>query len=248
MAMKPTGKSSVSASADPRIHSNQSHVVASKPNGKSPVSSFNDHEVMLFKDVSLGPHESELRFRLIHFWEARNPIKKTFIGLEMLLIDEQNSELSALWDSPVAFVEDRFRFHTYEDFESNCELRGDLYGTFALTSMSSSRVFIDHDVPPTRDYLTWLSSNPEIAKKVNAEVVTKPETLTIAEIFSYIDQPDAKDALFECTSTIDDVVHGSAWYYIGCGGCKTKAIKGPTSLMFPKCEKDDIAGEAQYEL
>ncbi|KAF8081190.1 hypothetical protein N665_0901s0006 [Sinapis alba] len=55
-----------------------------------------------------------------------------------------------------------------------------------------------------------------------------------------------QDALFECTSTIDDVVHGSAWYYIGCGGCKTKAIKGPTSLMFPKCEKDDIAGEAQY--
>ncbi|KAF8118636.1 hypothetical protein N665_0003s0011 [Sinapis alba] len=121
-----------------------------------------------------------------------------------------------------------------------------LGGTLTLTSMSSSRVFIDHDVPPTRDYLTWLSSNPEIAKKVNAEVVTKPETLTIAEIFSYIDHPDAKAALFECTATIDNVVHGSAWYYIGCGGCKTKAIKGPTSLMCPKCEKDDIAGEAQY--
>ncbi|KAF8113595.1 hypothetical protein N665_0047s0004 [Sinapis alba] len=121
-----------------------------------------------------------------------------------------------------------------------------LGGTLALTTMSSSRVFIDHDVPPTRDYLTWMSSNPEIAKKVNAEVVTKPETLTIAEIFSYIGQPNAKAALFECTATIDDVVHGSAWYYIGCGGCKIKAVKGPTSLMCPKCEKDNIAGEAQY--
>ncbi|KAF8118635.1 hypothetical protein N665_0003s0010 [Sinapis alba] len=142
---------------------------------------------MLFKDVSLGPHESEIRFRLIHLWEARNPIKKTLIGLEMLLIDEQgtviqgfipprrikkylpemrqgslyslfnfygskskvvyrvasesvtvlfshNSELSALDDSHVAFVEDRFRFHTYEDFESNCDLRGDLYSMFFTTS------------------------------------------------------------------------------------------------------------------
>ncbi|KAF2548385.1 hypothetical protein F2Q70_00019957 [Brassica cretica] len=44
---------------------------------------------MSFKDVSLGPHEAQLRFRLIHFWEARNPVKKTLIGLEMLLIDEQ---------------------------------------------------------------------------------------------------------------------------------------------------------------
>ncbi|KAF8111947.1 hypothetical protein N665_0070s0017 [Sinapis alba] len=123
-----------------------------------------------------------------------------------------------------------------------------LGGTLALTSMSSSRVFIDHDVPPTRDYLAWLSSNPGIAEKVNAEVVTKPKTLTIAEIFSYIDQPDAKAALFECTATIDDVVHGSAWYYIGfVVGCKTKAIKGPTSLTCPKCEKDDIAGEPQSE-
>ncbi|KAH0858996.1 LOW QUALITY PROTEIN: hypothetical protein HID58_087257 [Brassica napus] len=29
-----------------------------KPNGKSPVSSVNDHEVMFFKDISLGPHET----------------------------------------------------------------------------------------------------------------------------------------------------------------------------------------------
>ncbi|KAF8081785.1 hypothetical protein N665_0867s0007 [Sinapis alba] len=377
--MQSTGKSSVSASADPRNRSNQSHAVACKPNGKSPVSSFNDHEAMLFKDLSLAPHESELRFRLIHFWEARVPIKNTLIGLEMILIDEEgaviqgfvppgrikkylpelrqgslyslfnfygskskflyrvasasvtvsfshNSELKVLENSHVPFEDDRFRFHTYDDFESNSDLRGDLYdvvghlkvvngqplsvrpfvdevevattrrmlvhvqtyegpvmklylwdqaaidfcskfnssestpivvlvttvnpkrlgGTLALSSMSSSRVFIDHDVSPTRDYLTWLSSNPEIADKVNAEVVTKPETLTIAEIFSYIDQPDAKAALFECTATIDDVVHGSAWYYIGCGGCKTKAIKGATSLMCPKCEKDGIAGEPQY--
>ncbi|KAG5388731.1 hypothetical protein IGI04_030272 [Brassica rapa subsp. trilocularis] len=63
--------------------------MAMKRNGKSPASSDSNEKVMFFNDVSLGPHETQLRFRLIHFWEARNPVKKTLIGLEMLLIDEQ---------------------------------------------------------------------------------------------------------------------------------------------------------------
>ncbi|KAG2311573.1 hypothetical protein Bca52824_023130 [Brassica carinata] len=46
-------------------------------------------EVMSFKDVKFGPHEGELQFRLIHFWEARNVRTKTLIGLEMLLIDQE---------------------------------------------------------------------------------------------------------------------------------------------------------------
>nr|VDC58187.1 unnamed protein product [Brassica rapa] len=37
-----------------------------------------------------------------------------------------------------------------------------LGGTLALTSMSSSRVFMDYDVQPTIDYFGWLSSNPAI--------------------------------------------------------------------------------------
>ncbi|KAG5389090.1 hypothetical protein IGI04_030631 [Brassica rapa subsp. trilocularis] len=65
--------------------------MAMKRNGKSPASSDSNEKVMFFNDVSLGPHETQLRFRLIHFWEARNPVKKTLIGLEMLLIDEQIS-------------------------------------------------------------------------------------------------------------------------------------------------------------
>ncbi|CAH8360549.1 unnamed protein product, partial [Eruca vesicaria subsp. sativa] len=39
-------------------------------------------------------------------------------------------------------------------------------------------------------------------------------------------------AWFECIATVDDVVHGSPWYYIGCGVFHTKAIKGPTTLMY----------------
>jgi len=104
---------------------------------------------------------------------------------------------------------------------------------------------------------------------VNAEIVTKAETVTIGELFSYIKQEGAKVqplirfthslrcliylcnftitqvAWFECTATNDDVVHGSAWYYIACGGCKTKATKGPTTLMCKKCGKAEVAGVAE---
>ncbi|CAF2050740.1 unnamed protein product [Brassica rapa subsp. narinosa] len=353
--------------------------MAIKPNGKSPVTSDHDDKIMLFRDVTPGPHETQLRFRLIHFWEAWNPLKKTLIGIEMLLIDEQgsviqgflspsrierhlskmkpgslyklnnfygssnktmyrvsdhavtvsfswNSELSVLEDSPTPFDEDRFRFHSFEEFQAGCDRKGDLYdvlghmklvngqcitgtpvldeveiararhvlvhvqsydgpvvklylwdqaardfckkfksyertptvllvttvntkslgGTLALTTMSSSRVFMECDVQPTVDYFSWLGSNPQSAELVNAEVVTKRETLTIGEIFSYIRDGSNKEAFFECTATIDDVVHGSTWYYISCSGCHTKATKGPTSLMCSKCGKVNISGVPQY--
>ena len=60
----------------------------------------------------------------------------------------------------------------------------------------------------------------------------------------------SQDAFFECTATIDDVVHGSAWYYIGCSGCHAKATKGATSLVCTntKCEKINTAGVPQYGL
>uniref|UniRef100_M4EA49 Uncharacterized protein n=1 Tax=Brassica campestris TaxID=3711 RepID=M4EA49_BRACM len=64
--------------------------MAMKPNSKSHVSPANDQEVMFFKDIT-DPHETQLRHRLIHFWEARNPVQKTLIGLETLLIDEQGT-------------------------------------------------------------------------------------------------------------------------------------------------------------
>ncbi|KAL0753981.1 hypothetical protein Bca101_091649 [Brassica carinata] len=350
--------------------------MAMKPHGKSIVSSDYDEKVVFFKDLSLGHQESQLRFRLIHLWEAWNPLKKTLIGMEMLLIDEKgtliqgfvspgrikkylpdmkrgfvyklnnfygsrnkvvfrvadhtvtvsfswNSELSVLRDCHIPFDEDSFRFHSYEEFQANCDLKGDLYdvvghmklvngqsiveapvldeveiakarrvlihiqshdgpvmklylwdqaardfckkfksyertptvllvtavntktlgGTLALTSMSSSRVFMDYDIQPTIDYFAWLGANPGIAEQVNAEIVTKRETMTIGEIFSYIKQETAK-----CTATIDDVVHGSSWYYIACSGCRSNVSKGPTSLICTnnKCENVNVSGVAQY--
>ncbi|CAG7877319.1 unnamed protein product [Brassica rapa] len=353
--------------------------VSSDVRGKAIVSA-NVMEVMFFKDVKYGPHEGEVRFRLIHFWEARNVITKILLGLEMLLIDEEGtviqgfipsarietylphmkaggiyrlnnffgsknktlyrvaepivtitfsstSALSVLDNSPVCFPDDRFRFYGYEEFDAACDLKGGLYdyvGHIKLVNgqvpheslvldeseiASTRRVLLHvqtHDGPvmklylwdkasldfcgkfkatggtakvilvttlnpkrfgvssshftknfdmyyivgtgiATREYLTWLVSNSDVANRVDADVVTKTEPVTIGELFSYMKQADAKVvAWFECTTTVADVVHGSSWYYIGCGVCHTKATKGPTTLMCKKCGKSNIVGVAQF--
>ncbi|KAL0828318.1 LOW QUALITY PROTEIN: hypothetical protein Bca101_051996 [Brassica carinata] len=307
-------------------------------------------EVLFFKDVKFEPQEGELRFRLIHFWEARNAHTKILIGIEMILIDEQGTVIQGFippsridtylphmiagslyrlikfyesksktvyrvskqdvtiffsWNSvlencPVQFLEDRFRFYGYEEFESACDLKGDLYdyiGHIKLVNeqalgdglvldeveiASSRRILVHvqtHDGPVMKLYL-WdtaatdfclkfkaqentpsvilvttvnpkrfggqLGSNSEVSNMINTDIVTKAETVTIGELFTYIKQEGAKVAWFECTATIDDIGHGSAWYYIACGGCKTKATKGPTTLMCKKCGKAEVAGVAEY--
>ncbi|KAG2266938.1 hypothetical protein Bca52824_074017 [Brassica carinata] len=78
---------------------------------------------------------------------------------------------------------------------------------------------------------SMLSSNPKIAKRLNADEVTRAETMTIGKILAYIKQEYAKEGSFDCIATIDDVERDSAWYYIACIGCQSNAIKGPYSLM-----------------
>ncbi|KAF3533021.1 hypothetical protein DY000_02038093 [Brassica cretica] len=60
-----------------------------KLNGKAVVSA--SDEVLFFKDVKFGPREGKLRFRLVHFWEARNALTEVLFGLELLLIDGQGT-------------------------------------------------------------------------------------------------------------------------------------------------------------
>ncbi|KAF3495702.1 hypothetical protein DY000_02052971 [Brassica cretica] len=70
-------------------------------------------------------------------------------------------------------------------------------GALSMSSLSSSRVFFDMDVQATREYLAWFESNTDVANRVNAEIVTKAETATIGELFSYMKQEGAKVAWFE---------------------------------------------------
>ena len=90
-SVKPNGKS-VAASATvmkPNERTAVSYANPMNPDAATALSSAHGDRSMFFIDVSFGPHEVELRFRLIHFWEARNPNTKELIGQEMLLIDEE---------------------------------------------------------------------------------------------------------------------------------------------------------------
>ncbi|CAN7086872.1 unnamed protein product [Brassica oleracea var. botrytis] len=189
--------------------------------------------IMFFRDLLLGHHEAQLRFRLIHFWEAWNPLKKTLIGMEMLLIDEQrgsvyklnnfygsrnksvfrvadhtvtvsfswNSELTVLQDCPTPFDEDSFRFHSFEEFQANCDLKGNLYhvvGHMKLVNGQSiveapvldeveiakaRRVLIhvqSHDGPVMKLYL-WDQAARDFCKKFKSYVST-PTVLLVTTV------------------------------------------------------------------
>ncbi|KAH0904340.1 hypothetical protein HID58_043843 [Brassica napus] len=265
IAIKPNGKTAVS-SAIPRSQSSSAH----------------GDDVMFFRDVTMRPHQEELRFRLIHFWEARNPNTKTLTGVEMLLIDEQvrllliGNGYSRFYlsrtDSPVPFQEDWFRFRSHEEFEANCDLKVDLYDYLGHMKLVNEqpltdcpilngvdiakkrhlRVHVQTRGGPLMKLYIWdkaaadfclkyksygrtpsailvttlnpkriggtlarllchlhgflwtlmsnqqeiilagmLGSNSDIAWKINAEIVTKPVAVTIAELFSYIKHENA---------------------------------------------------------
>ncbi|KAJ4895094.1 replication protein A 70 kDa DNA-binding subunit A-like [Raphanus sativus] len=80
------------ASSAVRIGVRNKSSVSVGDKGKSIVSG-DVGEVISFRDVTFGPHEGEVRFRLIHFWEAWNIQTKVLIGVEMLLIDEEANVL-----------------------------------------------------------------------------------------------------------------------------------------------------------
>ncbi|WZZ13400.1 hypothetical protein YC2023_106489 [Brassica napus] len=52
---------------------------------------------LFFSKVSPGPRDSQLLFKQIHLCEARNNFKEgIFLGLEMLMIDEERGKISSM--------------------------------------------------------------------------------------------------------------------------------------------------------
>ncbi|KAL0704136.1 hypothetical protein Bca4012_070561 [Brassica carinata] len=317
--MKPIGQSGVSGDSSSKKRNGKAVVCSDVPSDK------NDGVVFL-KNVTFGPQADELRFRLIHFWEARNALSKILIGLEMLLIDEDgtviqgfippsridtylrhmipgstyrlnnffgsktkkvyrvadrdvtiafswNHVLYVLKDSSIRFPEDRFRFHGYEQFEAACDLRGDLYDYIGhirlvneqtlneslvldeieISSMRRILVHVQtHDGPVMKLYI-WDKAATDFCEKFKSLgklpsviLVTTVNPKRFGGALSLSSLSSSHAAWFEYTTTIDDVVRDSAWYYIACGGCKTKATKGPTMLMCKKCGNAEITGAADF--
>ncbi|CAN7027647.1 unnamed protein product [Brassica oleracea var. botrytis] len=93
-----------------------------------------------------------------------------------------------------------------------------------------------------------LTTNPGATSSVNPVEVVKAETLTISEIAAFIKREPAKVAYFDCIATIDDVKHGTEWYYIACKDCQTKLNRGPTTLLCPKCGNENATAVANYRV
>ncbi|KAL0707923.1 hypothetical protein Bca4012_074349 [Brassica carinata] len=186
---KSIGKAGVSVGLN--IGAKYKASVSSRDKGKAIVG-----KAITFRDVTFGPYDGEIRFRLIHFWEAWNVQTKVLIGLEMILIDEEenviqgfipngrietylrhmkavgtyrlnnffgskskpiyrvaepdvtvsfswNSVLYNLEDSSINFPEDRFRIHGYREFEAASDQRGDLYDYVGHIKLVNGQVLSD---------------------------------------------------------------------------------------------------------
>ncbi|KAL0816612.1 hypothetical protein Bca101_073056 [Brassica carinata] len=121
--------------------------MAMKPNGKSIVSSDYDEKVMFFKDgiviqrfISPGRIEKYLPemkrgsvYKLNNFYGSRNKSVFRVADHTATVLFSWNSDLSVLQDCRTPFDEDSFRFHSYEEFQANSDLKGDLYVLVCLS-------------------------------------------------------------------------------------------------------------------
>ncbi|CAF1921107.1 unnamed protein product [Brassica napus] len=77
-------------------------------------------------------------YRLIKFYESKSKTVYRVSKQDVTIFFSWNSVLE---NCPVQFLEDRFRFYGYEEFESACDLKGDLYGKLHQILRFSSRLF-----------------------------------------------------------------------------------------------------------
>ncbi|CDY10332.1 BnaC05g29470D [Brassica napus] len=238
-------------------------------------------------------YEKELQrgriYTLTNFYASNSKVMYHVADQRLVICISHASAMSKDEEDIEGILTERFRVHSFSDFEANCDLRGDLHdivghlklvdgqalhqrpvlctkddsasrkvmvhlqlkdgpvinvylwdeaavsfrlkfdaseatptvllvttvnpkslgGKLCLISMSSSRVFLDEDVDPTREYLTWLTTNPSATSLVNPVEVVKAETLTISEIAAFLKRQPAKVAYFDCIATIDDVKLGT---------------------------------------
>ncbi|KAF3535222.1 hypothetical protein F2Q69_00020249 [Brassica cretica] len=91
-------------------------------------------------------------------------------------------------------------------------------GILSRSAMASSRVFLDSDVQETLFYLNWLNSNLDVASRVNAEVVVKPEPATLGELFSYMNQTSSKVAWYLTKLSVYDHNDQAVFVVLGDAG------------------------------
>ncbi|KAG2251385.1 hypothetical protein Bca4012_098866 [Brassica carinata] len=191
---------------------------------------------------------------------------------KLVICFTHTSVLKKLEENIEAILDQRFKFHSYADFEANCDLRGDLHGScFIYIYVSDLFPYhISNCSGPVVNIYLWDQAAENFRRKfdesvttpivllvttvnpkrlgVNTFEVVNVETLTIREIVAFIKHQPAKIAYFDCIATIDDVKLGIEWYYIACKVCQTKLTHGPTTLMCPKCCNENATASANFRV
>ncbi|CAN6984785.1 unnamed protein product [Brassica oleracea var. botrytis] len=198
-------------------------------------------------------YEKELQrgriYTLTNFYASNNKVMCHVADQRLVICISHASALSKDEEDIEGILTERFRVHSFSDFEANCDLRGHLHGkalhhrpVLCTKDDSASRKVMVHL------QLKELTTNPSATSLVNPVEVVKAETLTISEISAFLKHQPAKVAYFDCIATIDDVKLGTEWYYIACKDCQTKLNRGPTTLLCPKCGNENATAVANYRV
>lgn len=82
-------------------------------------------------------------YKLNNFYGSKNKTVYQVSDHAVTVSFSWNSELSVLEDSTTPFDEDSFRFHSYAEFEANCDLKGDLYDVVGHMKLVNGQSLID---------------------------------------------------------------------------------------------------------
>ncbi|WZZ03691.1 hypothetical protein YC2023_089612 [Brassica napus] len=136
-------------------------------------------------------YEKELQrgrvYTLTNLYASNSKVMYHVADQRLVICISHAFALSKVEEDIEGILTERFRIHSFSDFEANCDLRGDLH------VQCPSKVFLDEEVDPTKEYLAWLTTNPSVTSLVNSVEVVKAETLTISEIAAFLKRQPAQE-------------------------------------------------------
>lgn len=83
-------------------------------------------------------------YTLASFYGSRSKEVFRVTSHSVTISFSHSSELALLENSPVAFEEDWFRFHSYEYFEAGCDMQGDLFDMIGHLKLVNGQSLNEH--------------------------------------------------------------------------------------------------------
>ncbi|KAL1220394.1 hypothetical protein V5N11_006018 [Cardamine amara subsp. amara] len=157
----------------------------------------------------------------------------------------------------------KFRIRPYNDFAAIADQNGDLYdviGQIRLitgdnlhtpTSLAEApqvangrakdKVFLHLFMKELGE-----EGNNTLTLNSSSSAITKIETVTIKDIYKFIEEENPQRASFICVATIVGVLGERGWKYISCTGCNTMLEKSDTTLLCKTCNTPNTIGVVRF--